>query len=241
MKYRLAKFSSLLLTLLFSIHLSAAHFHNPSISYLYGDNFKVEAEKQQAITFEYATAWDYFDLFMFVDFKDYSPSGSGRYGEFSPRLKLYEFDKTSLLKKITFASTFERGKNDVETNLFGIGLDFNSTHFKYLTANFYRRDDSNKDGHGWQLTTTWNYSNQIFNLPITIDGYIDWVFSSNEINENFHFNPQIKLDMKKLLGGSKQWFVGVEYDYWQNKYGIKDSPSFHSNQNTFSLLAKVHF
>jgi nucleoside-specific outer membrane channel protein Tsx len=35
--------------------------------------------------------------------------------------------------------------------------------------------------------------------------------------------------------------VGVEYDYWKNKYGIEDSPAFETNQNTASLLVKLHF
>ena len=41
----------------------------------------------------------------------------------------------------------------------------------------------------------------------------------------------------KALGApAKQLYVGVEYDYWKNKYGIEDSGSFKTNQDTASLL-----
>ncbi|MNF49872.1 hypothetical protein D3C84_311560 [compost metagenome] len=47
--------------------------------------------------------------------------------------------------------------------------------------------------------------------------------------------------------GEKQLYVGFEYDYWKDKYGV-DSESFlgeeildGTNQNTASLLVKAHF
>ena len=41
--------------------------------------------------------------------------------------------------------------------------------------------------------------------------------------------------------GEKQLYVGIEYDYWKDKYGIKDTDAFDTDQNTASLLVKVHF
>lgn len=76
---------------------------------------------------------------------------------------------------------------------------------------------------------------------LLIDGYFDWVFNSSEESDNFHFNPQVKLDMRSLLGGTQKWYLGFEYDYWKSKFGIRDSASRRSNQNTYSLLVKWHF
>ena len=60
--------------------------------------------------------------------------------------------------------------------------------------------------------------------------------------KNLHINPQIKYDLGKALGwGDKQLYVGIEYDYWSNKYGIEDSSSFKTDQNTASAMLKVHF
>jgi nucleoside-specific outer membrane channel protein Tsx len=39
----------------------------------------------------------------------------------------------------------------------------------------------------------------------------------------------------------RQLYVGIEYDYWTNKYGINDTRYFDTDQNTASLLVKVFF
>ena len=37
-------------------------------------------------------------------------------------------------------------------------------------------------------------------------------------------------------------YVGIEYDYWSNKYGLEDgSLPFKTDQNTFSAIVKAHF
>ncbi len=42
-------------------------------------------------------------------------------------------------------------------------------------------------------------------------------------------------------------YVGIEYDYWSNKYGIEDGGFVSKNfvgptdQNTFSAIVKAHF
>ena len=82
---------------------------------------------------------------------------------------------------------------------------------------------------------------------ILIDGFMDWVVDNDEnrrgtYHANLHFNPQIKYDLGKALSwGEKQLYVGIEYDYWKDKYGIADTSSFDTDQNTASLLVKVHF
>ena len=85
------------------------------------------------------------------------------------------------------------------------------------------------------------------NSDVLIDGYMDWVVDNDQnargtYHANLHFNPQVKYDLGKALNwGAKQLYVGLEYDYWKNKYGIEDSGSFKTNQDTASLLVKYHF
>lgn len=40
---------------------------------------------------------------------------------------------------------------------------------------------------------------------------------------------------------AKHLYVGLEYDYWSDKYGIRDSEGFTTDQNTASALVKYHF
>ncbi|MNN83045.1 hypothetical protein D3C81_2000510 [compost metagenome] len=76
---------------------------------------------------------------------------------------------------------------------------------------------------------------------------MDWVTdndsnSKGDYHANLHFNPQVKYDLGKALSfGEKQLYVGVEYDYWKDKYGIDDTGAFKTNQSTTSFLVKFHF
>ncbi|TQV72819.1 hypothetical protein FLL45_15225 [Aliikangiella marina] len=232
------------IALVFIIALQTANardFSEASISYLNGKNFKVEPAKQQTFTFEYVYAKDWFDLFLFIDNKDYQPSGSNRYGEITPRFTIHTFEQQSTLKRLTFAMLLERGKNGIERNLFGVGVDLNIQGFRYFNVHLYQRDDPDIAGSGNQITTTFAYPFNIGEAPLLFDGYFDWVLNSDEQSDNFHFNPQLKLDMKAMLEGEYKWYIGIEYDYWTNKFGIRDTNNFPTNQNTWSFLVKWHF
>ncbi|MED5773682.1 hypothetical protein [Enterobacter kobei] len=81
---------------------------------------------------------------------------------------------------------------------------------------------------------------------------MDWVINNksastsrrnqSDYHANLHFNPQVKYDLGKALGYEpKHLYVGLEYDYWSDKYGVKDSQYFTTDQNTASFLVKYHF
>jgi len=230
-----------------------------SLTYLYGQDFKVDPQNQQTITFEHADSWKYGDTFLFVDNTRYNGKGSssnghyGLYGEFSPRFSLgkifnekFEFGP---IKDVLVATTYEFGKGDVNTFLIGPGFDLNIPGFDYFQLNFYDRiPDSSRAGNNvWQITPVWSYTIPVGRSDILIDGYMDWVVSGTHNKEgdyhaNLHFNPQVKYDLGKFLHWTPQKvYVGFEYDYWTNKYGIATSHDFDTNQNTASLLLKVFF
>ncbi|RMU65462.1 Nucleoside-specific channel-forming protein Tsx [Pseudomonas syringae pv. syringae] len=99
----------------------------------------------------------------------------------------------------------------------------------------------------WQITPVWSYTIPVGKSDVLIDGFMDWVVDNDKTSRgtyhsNLHFNPQIKYDLGKALNyPERQLYVGIEYDYWTNKYGIKDTSSFDTDQNTASLLVKVFF
>ncbi|MDO7909199.1 outer membrane protein OmpK [Pseudomonas alabamensis] len=230
-----------------------------SLTYLYGHDFKVNPEIQQTFTFEHADAWKYGDNFVFVDrifYNGKKDSGNGRstlYGEITPRLSFNKIFDQKLafgpVKDVLLAMTYEFGEGDVESYLIGPGFDLAVPGFDWFQVNFYHRttDGSRPGDNVWQITPVWSYTIPVGSSDVLIDGYMDWVVD-NDVNSrgtyqaNLHFNPQIKYDLGKALKlGEKQLYVGIEYDYWKNKYGIKDSSAFETDQNTASLLVKVQF
>jgi nucleoside-specific outer membrane channel protein Tsx len=242
------------------------HWQNNSLTYLYGQDFKIDPEIQQTVTFEHASGWNFGDLFFFVDAIKYNTdatngAGDGHtfYGEFSPRFSLGKLSGADLsfgpVKDVLIATTYEFGEDDVEAYLIGPGFDLAIPGFDYFQLNTYLRttDGSRPGDNVWQITPVWSYTIPVGESDILIDGFMDWVVDNDEnsrgdYHANLHFNPQIKYDLGKALKwGEKQLYVGIEYDYWKNKYGIKDGGFVSANfvgptdQNTASLLVKAHF
>ncbi|MBC9250345.1 hypothetical protein A9179_08690 [Pseudomonas alcaligenes] len=232
-----------------------------SLTYLNGIDFKVDPPKQQTVTFEHASGWSVGDLFIFVDGIKYNTeatngAGDGHtfYGEISPRLSLGKISGTELsfgpVEDVLLATTYEFGEDDVESYLVGPGFDLAIPGFDYFQINTYvRTTDGSRDGDGvWQITPVWSYTLPVGNSDLVIDGFMDWVTDNDDsYHANLHFNPQIKYDLAKAMGWGKKFYVGVEYDYWKDKYGIDDDGFVGqeilggTDQSAISLLAKAHF
>ncbi|WP_287815847.1 outer membrane protein OmpK, partial [Pseudomonas sp.] len=141
-----------------------------SLTYLYGQNFKVNPDTQQTVTFEHADSWKYGDNFLFVDnifYNGKKDSGVGRntlYGEFSPRLSASKIFGQQVgygpVKDVLLAMTYEFGEGDVESYLIGPGFDLNIPGFDYFQLNFYDRivDGDRAGNNVWQITPVWSYT-----------------------------------------------------------------------------------
>jgi nucleoside-specific outer membrane channel protein Tsx len=230
-----------------------------SLTYLNGRDFTVDPQIQQTFTFEHADSWKYGDNFLFVDkifFNGKASPNSGNstlYGEFSPRLSaakiLDQPIKFGPVKDVLLAMTYEFGEGDNESFLIGPGLDLDVPGFDYFQLNFYKRTTHGRRAgdNVWQITPVWSYTIPVGKSDVLIDGFMDWVVGNDSnsrgtYHANLHFNPQIKYDLGKALNmADRQLYVGIEYDYWKDKYGIKDTEYFDTDQNTASLLVKVFF
>ena len=239
-------------------------WQNNSLSYLYGKNFKVEPAIQQTVTFEHASGWNWGDVFLFVDQKFFNGAensvGDDRsfYGELTPRLSLGKLSNHDLsfgpIKDVLLAASYEFGEDEVEAYLIGPGFDLDVPGFNFFKLNFFyrtpdgdradRNGDGKPDGSGaWQVSPSWSATVPVGKSDVLIDGYLDWVVDNDaSYHANYHFNPQVKYDLGKALNwGAKQVYVGVEYSYWKDKYGIDSRGNVDSNQSVASALVKVHF
>lgn len=217
-----------------------------SLSYLYGDTFKVNPEEQHTLTVEHASGWSMGDLFFFTDFtqfngdEDFFNGEWTYYGEITPRFssaKIFDIEYNNpVVKDILLATTYEFGEGDVENYLAGIGFDLNVPGFDFFQLNFYRRwEQTGNNPDAFQMTPVWKMSVPVGKSQVVFDGYMDWVFGAS--NNNLSFCPQLKLDIGPFVGMEQnKLFAGVEFGYWENKYGIPGE-----DQKTVSGLVKYHF
>ncbi len=108
-------------------------WHNESLTYLYGKNFKINPPIQQTFTLEHASGWTWGDLFIFFDQINYNgkeDASNGKntyYGEITPRLSFGKLTGADLsfgpVKDVLLAGTYEFGEGDTEAYLLGPGFD----------------------------------------------------------------------------------------------------------------------
>ncbi|MGI2260290.1 outer membrane protein OmpK [Shewanella sp. GXUN23E] len=222
-----------------------------SVTGLYGQDYDLApSDDQTTVTFETAGAWKYGDWFAFQDVTWFNGNNGGHddttYGEITTRFsmgKIFGMQGFGPVTDLSLALSLEEGKGDVETLLYGVGMDLAIPGFTYFQLNTFRRDalNSNNISDGWQLSPAFRVDIPVGSSKLVIDGYIDWVFATDDgaFETNFHFNPQVKYDLGQLLMGeakANKLLVGVEYDFWDNKYGVNGI-----QQNTFSVIAQYHF
>jgi nucleoside-specific outer membrane channel protein Tsx len=200
---------------------------------LYGTQYKGfmtnDDMKAFVLSYTHASGWNYGDNFLFVDItRDYESEKHSYYAEWSPRLSISKLSNTELsfgpISDLSVASTFEF-PNQMNT-LIGLGVDFSVPHFAFLQSNLYYRDNPDVDGSTWQLTTAWAVPVKISSVSLVFDGFFDLAGTEGDSDDydqlNFHAQPAVALDLGNFWGKADALFLGVEYVFWYNKYGVKD-------------------
>lgn len=204
-----------------------------SVTYLNGSNYEVGDSDRQVLTFEYASGTSWGDHFMFFDRLESDNGDLETYGEFTPRIRLKAMD--GFVKNIYFAPSIEM--SEFATNyLIGVGTDLAIPSFNYFQLNAYLRNNEDGD-NSFQTTLVWG-------LPIGpfyYDGFLDYATgydkdNGTEAETQMNLTSQLKYDIAPHIGYDNKFFVGIEYVYWNNKFGIDGV-----DERNVNLLAKFHF
>ncbi|MFT7007164.1 MAG: nucleoside-specific outer membrane channel protein Tsx [Colwellia sp.] len=204
-----------------------------SVTYLNGGDYEVGDKDREVVTFEYANGTTWGDTFMFFDRLKSSNGDVETYGEFSPRIKIKDYSD-SFIKSVFFAPSVEFGPG---TNyLVGVGLDLDIKFFDYFQVNTYLRNNDDGD-RSEQVTLVWG----IPLGPLYYDGFMDYATGvDNTVNGDtktqMNFTSQLKYNLASILDLDTKLYVGVEYAYWVNKFGIDGV-----DENNINLLVKYHF
>lgn len=204
-----------------------------SVTYLNGSNYLVGDSDRQVVTFEYTSGTTWGDHFMFIDRLESSNGELETYGEFTPRIKVKEFD--GFVQNIYFAPSIEMSK--FATNyLVGLGTDLVIPNFDYFKVSAYLRNNDNAD-NSFQTTLCWGVPIGLFYY----DGFIDYATGHDkddgtQAETQMNFTSQFKYDIAPHIGYDSKFFVGIEYVFWNNKFGIDGI-----DERNVNLLAKFHF
>jgi len=233
--------------------LAAPLWSDFSSAFVAGSGFTLDPDKQRTVSLEYASGYRWGDTFTYLDTTFFR--GDERtyslFGETAARWSVMDSDEGRSNQAVTdvlVAASLEFGSGTVETFTLGPSVDLNVPGFDYLHLGLMRRESLNRSGFnnsdGWQFVPTWSLTIPAGRSEWVIDGFAKWIFATDhsDYHPNFQFNPQIKYNIgKHLSGADKRVYLGIEYYYWSNKYGVKSSPTVDSDQHAVSFLAKYHF
>ncbi|MBL3601722.1 MAG: hypothetical protein JMN25_17970 [gamma proteobacterium endosymbiont of Lamellibrachia anaximandri] len=239
------RFSGLVLSLsmLFSSSLAAEienYFNSNRITFQQGDGFEVGDSRRNIWTLEHISGWNWGDLFFFYDRIDGLETDSlSYYTEFSPRFSLAPLGfeaRPPMVRDILLASTLEKGSGGFKAYLAGPGVTWDLPKGMHLESNLYLRDNPDLSGATWQFTTAWSLPFSLWAVDFLFDGYADLRGSEGGNKGDLNFNPQLKVDLGKLVGYPQIIYAGVEYYHWNNKFGIEGV-----DERLLSPLLQAHY
>jgi len=205
-----------------------------NVQVLYGSDFEFGDKDRTTVTVEHANGWKYGQNFFFVDVAEHNDIGTEVYAEVysylslnkitGSKLSLGPINDISLLAGINISN---KPENDhFKAYLAGLSFDLANKYFDYLQLDIaaYKSDDV-RHKYGLQVTPVWSYPFEIGSAKFKFRGFTDFRTANTSNAGNFHIlaQPQVLLDIGDLSGiKSDTVFIGTEYSYWHNKFGVKD-------------------
>lgn len=208
-----------------------------SLSYLYGTNYEFTPNgKMDVVTLEHTSGQSWGDTFLFYDRTMPDSGSSSFYAELSPRFSIGKLTNSDMsfgpINDVLVATTWEAG-NGFDNYLVGAGVSLTVPGFKYFNVNLYQANNELSD-NDQQLSLSWGAPFSVASQDFLIDGFLDWSTASDTNKSEMNFTPQIKWNAGKILSLKSPLYVGVEYAYWNNKYGSD------VDERVASLLVKWH-
>jgi nucleoside-specific outer membrane channel protein Tsx len=221
-------FATILVLALTAGAAGAADWSSTNVQVLYGDGFKVQPpEARTIITLEHASGWTYGDNFFFFDVTEPFANDTSLYGEWHPRFSFNKIFKKEMGQGF-FRDVLLATELNVENNglpwrayLYGVGFDFNIPHFQFFALNLFVRDDKMiRDDSTFQISPSWNLPFTLGQTNWEFRGFVDFAGAEGEGEAQTLAQPQLLVNLGSLFKQPGTLWVGVEYQYWKNKYGI---------------------
>lgn len=205
----------------------AANWSSTSFVAHHGDDYKLGADERTIFTLEHVSGWNYGKNFFFFDVTEPNVSGSSFYGEYSPSLSLSKVSGSDMsfgiVKDVSLAGTLEMGQYS-DAKLVGLTFDLDIPNVPVASVSLYQRFTSANSGEDSapQVTLVWMAPFSLGSTNWVFEGFLDYAWAEPDAGKvaNTIAAPRLWLDTGALWGAPKQFYTGVEYQYWSNKFGV---------------------
>ncbi|TAN51332.1 MAG: ion channel protein Tsx [Methylococcaceae bacterium] len=228
----------------FTVYLHSAYaldWSSTELQYLHGSGYRMPGNaddvSRSIFTVSHADGYALGRNFFFMDTlitEDGEPGQINLYGEAYTYLsfsKVSGFDLSyGILKDVNVAAGVNLGENTDSTRsgtriiLYGAAVDFNLPGFSLFTVDFLRHKplEPSVMGGSWQITPVWRLPFTIYGMQWSLEGFADFIGAKDHgtVRQTLA-QPQLRLDLGGIWNYPGKVYVGIEYQYWHNKYGIK--------------------
>ena len=224
------------------------HLQHGDLKQIYANNAK---RKTTIFTLQHASGWNYGDNFFFFDHLNYNgdndSDGDELYGEWYSNFSLSKLSGNSLSVGPISDIGLIAGLNfapEVDTLYYlpGLRLSLDLPGFVFanldITAYIQDSDLLPKEDNSYMIDFNWAYPFTIGKASFSIEGHIEYIAASDTANSGKRESwllaqPQFRYDLgKTLMKVENKVFIGIEYQFWQNKLGDKNT-----DENAAQLLA----
>ncbi|TAN46960.1 MAG: ion channel protein Tsx [Methylococcaceae bacterium] len=135
-----------------------------------------------------------------------------------------------MVKDVSVAGGVNLGENMDSTHsgtrvmLYGAAVDFDLPGFSLFTVDFLRHKplEPAVSGGSWQITPVWKLPFTVYGTQWSLEGFADFIGAKDHGTARQTLaQPQLRLDLGGIWHHPGKLYVGIEYQYWRNKFGIK--------------------
>lgn len=114
--------------------------------------------------------------------------------------------------------------------LSGITFDFNVPGFNFLNVDMlayidrglFAGQDNGCHATGWQITPAWEVPLTAGGESFVFEGFADIIGQHGSCTQQVLSQPRLRWNLGRHFGIADQLYLGIEYQYWQNKFGIRN-------------------
>ncbi len=208
---------------------------------LYGTGFKEPASTKELsrgiLTFQHIDGYIYGRNYLFIDTiliqagdSDFTKLYGEGYTYFSLNKLAGLKVSDGIIKDLSLAGGINIGSESDGSKplvyLYGISMELSLPQFAFFSIDILMNDarepESGK-GVSWQITPVWVIPFEIRDIKFSFEGFFDIITSKEDrTKQTVLAQPQLRWDAGRHFNlKDKKLFVGVEYQYWDNKYGIE--------------------